>query len=913
MTNRKLNSSPNGLRVLNLLKKSLLVIAFQAGVIPGLKAQSDAFLADSLVWDSLSLRMEASFNAGQYLEASQWAGQANSWAAAHFPPSHPLIGLSLDNLGTTLHHAGKLQEARPVLEAGLQHGATYLGTSHEDYLTRLNNLAMLYKDLKEYGLAMAAFEELLENSANVFGRDDPTYGIFLNNAGVLCEQTGRLEQAAGYYREALDITARSLGKQHPKYANRLYNLAVLYRKNGQYAEALSLLEEATLINEGNDGKSQPGYIACIGETGLVYKELKQYDLAEKYLSEALDRTAGTLGKNHVLYATYLHSMAGLLSVTGRHEQAIALWLEMTALQENVYGPYPPQSWVEHRSLAVEYGLMGEPELCALHLRRASGISAEFIRRQFGQMGELEQAGLVQEMDFLFNTIVQLAWQYPENEALTGIAYDHLLVSKNLLLDHRRKLLQSLRNNPDPELHREFADWETLQSVLAAQYSKPAARRRVDFDSLQQRSALLENRLARHSESFREARLEVHWEQVQAALQPGEAALEMGGFSVGDTLHLIGFLLKKNAAHPELIDFGAESSYPKTTALRRAYGFSAQATDNLQWLAGKRLEPQLAGLKRLYLSPYGLFHLINLGALPLSEDQTLSDRLQIVQLGSTREIVTTQTLASPTLRQPAFIFGGIDYDSPPVALPGSQFPEIQENTTQILPILSSIRFRGEWPGEAWQYLPATQTEARDVESLFRSRGIEAVRLSDSTATEEAFKALGKSGASPFVVHLATHGFFFPSSGQNAAAGFGEAQNPLIRSGLVLAGANRVWLGGDPLPGRDDGILTAYEIAQMDLSQTELVVLSAYGTGLGDLSENEGVYGLQRAFRIAGAHYVLMTLWSVEDHFTQMFMHEFYQNWLVKGASIPEAYQNAQNYLRSQAPKQPALWAAFVLIR
>ncbi len=907
----KFGVRPPGADCLPLLLRQMLCCAAIFLAASRLQAQSEAtFVADSLVWDSIGHLMEDAFNKGNYPESARLAGEANTFAQTHFPPSHPLIGLSLDNLGTTLHHAGKLQEARPVLEDALRHAASYLGPRHEDYLTRLNNLAMLYKDLQEYNLSMAAFEELLSTSAEVFGKDDPTYGIFLNNAGILCEQTGRFDQAATYYRQSLDITARSLGKKHPKYATRLYNLAVLQRRNGHLEEALGLFQEALAINEANNGKNHPNYFSCLGEIGVVYCKLGQYELADRYLEDALQRIDSLLGKTHVLYASYLFSLAIVKKAGGHTEQAIEMWEEMAALRESSYGIYAPQGWVEHRELAETYAQLGQLEPSARHLAFASEHGAEFMRLNFSQMGEAEQRGLAQQLYPLVELANQLAWQFPQDSVFSGIAYDNLLLSKNLLFDNRRRMMQSLRDIPDPEIRREFAEWEDLQTLLTAQYAKPSAKRRPDIDSLQQRATLLENRLARHSDAFRDARRIVHWQDVQNALKPGEAALEISGFTWHDSLHLVGFFIHKNSTLPKVIDFGPAASFPKSTALRKAYGYSAQKTDNLQWLVGQPLLPLLPNVSRLYLSPYGQFNLINMSAVPVSPDEVFSDRLQIVRVGSTRDLVSGRLLEPAPGPKTARVFGGIDYDRAGTAAiaPNTTRPEASAFQSRLNGV-SANGFRNGTAGQTWVYLPATLDEANEVAYYLESRQFEVVRLSDSAATEESFKL----GRSPYVIHLATHGFFYPEPYDNASMGFVDARNPLIRSGMVLAGANRVWSGKEILPGQEDGILTADEIARMDLSHTELVVLSACGTGLGELSSDEGVYGLQRAFRVAGAHYVLMTLWSVDDHFTQLFMREFYRKWQAGGATIPDAYQYAQNHMRREAPNQPALWAAFVLIR
>jgi CHAT domain-containing protein len=146
------------------------------------------------------------------------------------------------------------------------------------------------------------------------------------------------------------------------------------------------------------------------------------------------------------------------------------------------------------------------------------------------------------------------------------------------------------------------------------------------------------------------------------------------------------------------------------------------------------------------------------------------------------------------------------------------------------------------------------------------------------------------------------------------GFQTAADPLVRSGLLLAGGNRIWKGESPPEGQEDGVLTAYEVAQMDLRKVELVVLSACETGRGEMNNIEGVYGLQRAFKMAGARYLLMSLWQVDDRVTQEFMSAFYANWLQRKMNIPQAYRQTQHELQQRyaQPFSPLLWAGFILL-
>jgi len=222
---------------------------------------------------------------------------------------------------------------------------------------------------------------------------------------------------------------------------------------------------------------------------------------------------------------------------------------------------------------------------------------------------------------------------------------------------------------------------------------------------------------------------------------------------------------------------------------------------------------------------------------------------------------------------------------------------------------------------WGYLPGTAQEVQNIQAKLQRKGLPLRLHTGHDATEEAFKQLGEGGQlSPRVLHLATHGFFSPdpkaiSRNMDGEPVFKWSDNPMIHSGLVLAGGNHAWQQGRPLhPDLEDGILTAQEISQMNLRHTELVVLSACETGLGDIQGNEGVYGLQRAFKIAGAQYLLMSLWKVPDTETADFMEVFYGHWMEGDGTkttIPDAFRRTQGEMRAKY-EEPYKWAGFVLV-
>lgn len=328
---------------------------------------------------------------------------------------------------------------------------------------------------------------------------------------------------------------------------------------------------------------------------------------------------------------------------------------------------------------------------------------------------------------------------------------------------------------------------------------------------------------------------------------------------------------------------------------------------------------------------------------MTESETLGDQYKLIEMNSTRQLVIPTSFKRAN--NDAFLFGGIQFDPDSTRLEDESTLASRSSST-LSPLDSSSR------GETWNYLTGTEREINALEKIMQGSGLMVHSHKAHKATEETFKNIGKNGSpSPRILHLATHGYFFPdraSSGtgrmthdpdsigtssdpssqkrheETAKAAsirpqfiaseepvFKISDHPMLRSGLIMAGGNAAWMGKQTLEGREDGILTAYEISQMNLSNTELVVLSACETGLGDIQGNEGVYGLQRAFKIAGVKYIIMSLWQVPDKQTSMLMTSFYRKLLEQKLSIPDAFHAAQKELREMG-LDPYQWAGFVLV-
>lgn len=428
----------------------------------------------------------------------------------------------------------------------------------------------------------------------------------------------------------------------------------------------------------------------------------------------------------------------------------------------------------------------------------------------------------------------------------------------------------------------------------------------------------------------------YWQYIQSKLLPNEAAIEFVHFestfpSRTDSTHYAALLLLPGDSSPHFIPLceerQIEALFPKNKTaegisksdLRARYLqnlYASPGVDSLPSLYQLIWQPleqvfEEKGVKTVYYAPSGLLHRFNLAAIaaPDKSGQTLADRYHLIPVASTRQLAADRS--EVRLPTSAIIYGGVCCDMDSLAIARANAAWGTQDT-----IDAAVR-----SGVCDDDLVGARKGAYYLYDLLTRQGINPILRSDHQATEESVKQIGLSAPSPGLLHFSTHGFSFPDpDGPHRILGFGGdtlvfkvSANPLIRSGLTLAGSNYVLTNKHPMPGMEDGILTADEVKQMNLSNTELVVLAACETGLGDIKGNEGVYGLQRAFRIAGAKNVLVSLWTVHDEATEELMTCFYQNWLEQKMPLRVALEEAQQWMRGQEKyRNPYYWAGFVLI-
>ena len=878
-----------------------------------LPAQTPDLPLGEMSWQELTEKIEALVMKGKYPESLPFAREALAKALRDSSETSLDYGSSLDFLGYVLHHSGYFTEAEQTFLAAVAHARIYLGETHEDYITRLSNLAMLHMDMGELAKAASELESAIHLAEKHLSDDNPYVAIMINNLGLAYEKIGHLDHALKYYLLALDRTEKTVGKDNVRYAIRLSNVAAIYRKTGKNEKALDFSLRALPIFEKTAGKTHPYYAGGLNALVISYTSLSRFEEAFPLSEELLGLMEKWSEKVSPEMYDFVGAVSNLYFKAGQYQQCVDFSKQMFTRYSEIF----PQHYARHTFLLerimASLEKMGQLKEAAVYARMHNHFSVEELVKISSKFSEEEQLRYFQTYRQVsdFRSLL-FAAQHPEFPELTESIYDYEMTVKGLSLTNRRQLFQSLRDNPDSELSTQFEAWQNLQNAISQQYALAPSRRQINLDSLRGLSNELERNLVLVSEPFRLASQNVRWQDVKSSLSEGEAALEFGEIKneKTDSTLYFAWVVRPEDDSPKQVFLFEEKEIGNLAATRRLYNpVLASEEKNLHELLWKPIEPLLDGVSTLYFAPVGVLHQINLGAVPVSSSGILSDRIQLHRLVSTRQVVALKKADSRIVPKSALLFGGIRYETDSLALVSTNLIA----SSEPLPGFKSQN-RGAAFGEEWSFLAGSLQEAHTTRDRLKTVGANVVLADGFQASEGFFKRAVQSKPSPSLLHLATHGFFLTVPDTNARSGFAAAENPMARAGLVLSGANRAWSGGEPLAGQEDGILTALEISRLDLSGTGLAVLSACGTGQGKVEAGEGVLGLQRAFKMAGVHYVIMTLWNVQDHDAQQFMDLFYEQWLTQKKSVPDAFRMAQQKMRAlhAKPFQPMAWAGFLLL-
>jgi CHAT domain-containing protein/tetratricopeptide (TPR) repeat protein len=851
-------------------------------------------------------------NQGRYSESEKLYREALKVCKEKFGESHFTYTNLQNNLGSLYKSLGKFEEAEKIYKKSLM-AASKEGENTAQYAQVLNDMAVLYEDAGKFAEAEPLLNKALEIRKKIFTEQSAEYAETLQNLATLYKQMGRYQEAATQYQKVLAIRKEVLGQLHPEYATTLNALASLYKRVNNLEKAEPLYLEALEIRKNFLGEENPEYAFSLENLANYYSSLKQYTKAEPLYKQAVAIKKKVFGANHPVYAGSLNNLAVLYESNKQYTQAEQMYKEALAILKTALGEKHPKYIASLNNLAMFYENQQKFEVANGLYRQLAKNTLEQIRVNFTTLSENEKRQFfATNKPFLDNFILfsanAVARKAPESDALAQEAFQLLITTKGIVLNSTGRAKKEILSGKDQSLIAQYEEWLKLREMIAKLYNvgqSELKKRNINLDSLEKKSRNLEKELSSKSKSFDEAfntKL-IDWKEIQKRLKDQEALIEMARIqnSPEKVLYVVFILKKSTVRAPEIfiINNGLEleqglAFYKNNIRFRREDNESY----NTYW---KVFEPYLEGIQKVYMSGDGVYTQINpMTLFNPAKKQFLVESLQISLLTNGKELIDNKNIANASGK--ALLIGNPSY-------------QISKQLSSSAPIDLSNQ-EGFWlQNSTFSTLPATEKEVENIERILARKNLQTKKILGVAATEAALKSEINGS---YLVHIATHGFFIPSRAEEESSkiihfeeDIDEKQDdPMLRSGLILAGVTDYFREEKKNQDQEDGILTAYEVMNLDLSNTSLVALSACETGLGKVQAGEGVYGLQRAFKIAGAQSLLMSLWKVDDTATQELMQTFYEEWSKTNNKI-SSFRNAQNKMREKY-KHPYYWGAFVMI-
>ena len=821
-------------------------------------------------------------------------------------PQKTTLQILENNLGELYRHMGDYEKA----ESYLINAVALAGESSDETASSLNNLALVQKAMGNYAGAEQSFKKSIAVYIKLGKTNHPDYTNPINNLGDLYRTMGRFQEAVYAFEEVIDLREKYLGTDHPNYANAVNNLALVETQVGMYPEAEKHLLECKVIYKKILGEKHRFYANVLNNLATLYNIQGKLKLAEETYKECLLLYKETYGETSDKYGVYLGGLAATYRLMKRYDDAIALTLQSLAILKNKLGENHYDYIETEYHLAETYREAGNYQETEKHYLNSLKGYLLLIEKYFPYLSESDKTAFYFGVAAVFETfnsfVIQMQLDFPtkNHDALVARMYDNQVALKSLLLKETGNIRTKIAASDNADLKKDYQQWLEKREIIVQHYrlsSEEAETKEFNIPTLELQANELEQRIAiaLKTDLKKETTKTVLWTDIQAGLKTGEYAVEIirtDYYSKArwtDTVFYTALIIDKDCKVPKsiMLSNGKNLETNNIAAYRRA--IKTKTEDNISYnVFWKPLQEHLGNASKVYFSSDGIYQQLNLNTLKNPETKKyLIEETEIRLVSNTKDILQEHT---SVVSKTSAIFSYPDYgvktsETNPSETRLSGFPELKE-------------------------LPGTKAEADSIKKILITQNWAVEEFLQKEATEDAIKKVN----SPQVLHIATHGFFLNDVKGNTEKVMGiqselAKQNPLLRSGVILAGAAAIARDSLSSNTKEDGILTAYEAIGLNLTNTDLVVLSACETGLGELLNGQGVYGLQRAFLIAGAKSVIMSLWVIDDFATQELMTNFYKEWLKDPTSENKhkAFRTAQLKLKEKYNK-PYYWGAFVLV-
>lgn len=801
-----------------------------------------------------------------------------------------------EELAPLLILLGKYSEAEKLIQEQIPHYEKLYGPQSLRLIDPLINRARILLARGDYTeaernaqranrIAIQAYSEISTKTA-------PTQKMLSD----IYYKLGDFEKAEEQILKALASQEKQFGRNHVEVAKSLSQLAIIkFYKGDNKKHVESLMLEARKIVEDKLGKDNPQNAEILKNIAVLYISERRFDIAFNSLTIAEGIWSSRTGKKNNI------NLAGIYTLTGdvyyqskNYPKAEEFYLRSKTLYEKFFSVNHPEYVRILSKLSRVYYMRREYKRSKKHIEEALANYETFIQQYFPALSEAEKAKYWNTIRGDFEFYNTLAFSNLEDfRDLTGKVYNYQLLTKALLLNSSIKIRERIMNSTDQELKEKYSAWIEKKEVLTLALSMSEAQLQesgIDAVKLQHDVEALEKELSAKSELFGQSfdNKRITFEEIKKSLKPNEVAIEMVRYrhfnhSLTDSVVYAAIYIRSDLSKPKVIVFKngkeMETRYFKYYRNCITGKIDDEHSYSVFW---KPIHDVIGPASTIYLSADGVYNQINLEAIPTPDGKYILDNTNIVLVSNTRDLYLRRIksrLSSP--ENTAYMFGN---------------PAFYASAQGRKPI---------------SQLPGTEKEVNQVQFMLEQKGWMTAKYVEAAATEEAVKSLN----SPKIFHIATHGFYKTS---NEVADDGDMEenevvltrNPLLRTGLLLKGAGDLMEKTSYNFNIENGILTAYEAMNLNLDKTDLVVLSACETGLGELQAGEGVFGLQRAFLVAGAKVLIMSMFKVDDEATQKLMLMFYQKWSNTG-NLRASFTEAKKELRAEYPA-PIYWGAFMVI-
>lgn len=892
------------------------------------------------------------YSLGNYEKAQSLQKRALAIREEAFGPDHPDVALSLSNLAAVYQRSGLWDEAGRLYKRALAIREEAFGIEHPDVALTQNDLAEFYRELGEYAKAKALYASSMDIWEKTIGPEHPSVAISLNNQALLYYAIGDFAKAESLAKRALVISENALGADHSNVASCLNTLGMIYNAYGAFRKAKPFYERSLLIEESSLGLEHPDLTPSLINLANVYHSIGEYTKAESLLKRAFTICEKTLGSEHPQTATSLNNLGMLYKSIGEYRKAEPLLKRSLGILKPLYGPSHNDVSVCLNNLALLYAAMDDFQKAYEFNKQAQEIDSTLIDLAMRFTSEDQKIKfLLKKRGNLYSFISFISQNLRQIESAKKDALNVWLKRKGIVLKAQRRFQEALAYSDDPQAIKTFQDLSRIRARLSKlAFAGPGKGRLADYKEkiadLNVQKERLEARLSNLSQAFalNQKIIKADSGKVAGALPKNTVLIEfarvmMFNFKVKGKekrwlpAHYIAFVLHAGKGDTVgMIDLGNAGEIDKEIAklkreisnLKDIKGTKAiKSSKRIYTIVFKPLEKEFGSVKEIFISPDGNLNLIPFEILQSPDGKFLIENYTFNYLGAGRDILSFGEIKEKGSK--ALLIGDPDFD-----LSADEKDSILRNLALSKRIEKAIEKRStDMKGFHFNRLPGTKEEVVAIHMLLGKD------YSELYTGKEALEEVLRKEGSPAILHLATHGFFLndlefeglrddPFNRGIQISSIAPTQvtdkkikleNPLIRSGIALAGANHSFKSQDP--EKSDGIVTAENILGLKLRGTDMVVLSACETGLGEVKTGEGVFGLRRAFTQAGAKSLVMSMWSVPDRETKELMIQFYRN-------IQSGNMNRCQALRNAALKEmkivkgrygttnPLFWGAFVFM-